>query len=123
MWTLSSTLHPGTRIALGAAVERRRRGGIDRANPVLQPGLHALSQEGVGYGEVGGLREILGEIVQFNVTSTVYAAELVAVANQYRVERTIKMEPEPGPLNGPLAAIKQNSLDGATLKVSRHRLG
>jgi len=123
VWTLSLTLHPGTRIARGAAVKGGRRGGIDRENPVLQPGLHALGQDGVGGGEVGGLREILGEIVQFNFASTVCAAELVAVANQHRVERPIKMEPGPGPLNGPLAAIKQYSLDGAALNASRQRLG
>ena len=117
------TLHPVARIALGAAVKRRRRGGIDRSNPVLQPGLHALGQEGVGGGEVGSLREILGEIIKLNLAGAVCAAKLVAVANQHRVEWTIKMESGPGPLNGPLAAVKQNSLDGAALDASWQRLG
>ena len=47
----------------------------------------------------------------------VCAAELVAVPNQHRVERAIKMEPDPGPPNDAPAAIEQDWLDGTALNA------
>ena len=79
--------------------------------------MHALGQAGLRRREIGRLREVFGQVVQFNLPGAVCAAELVAVPNQHRVERAIKMEPDPGPPNDALAAIEQDWLDGTALNA------